>query len=540
MKRRKNYKVLFSFVLCCLLGACQSSAVKNQQKSATPAKAAIKINLGADPQTLDPRKARDLHAVTLVKMLFEGLTRVGKNDLPELALARSVEISEDLKRFTFNLRYSEWSNGDPLTANDFVYAWKKVLDPQFLAENAQQLYVIKNAKAVKEGKLSAEELGAKAIDPMTLEVELENPTPYFLELMAFPVSFPVCQKVDEENAHWAESVSTYICNGPFKLKEWKHQDAITAEKNEYYWDVNHVHLNEIEMVMVQEDAELKMYRKKELNWVGSPLSTLSLEALPELKKNGEVKAKSILGTYFLRANTEKVPFDNVKIRRAFALAMQREEIVEHVTQGGQTVATGLVPLSLGLQKQHYFEDGATDQARALFDEGLKEEGLSLEKMPEITYSYIAGERNHLIAQTLQQQWSKVLGVKVHLESIERKVFIDKLSKQDYHLAAGSWLADYNDPINFLEVFKYKKASTNNTNWENEEYAELLDRSSTILDPDARLKILSQSEKILMEEMPIMPIFYYTMLYVHENSLKDVVLTSLGNLDFKWAYLENGQ
>jgi oligopeptide transport system substrate-binding protein len=156
------------------------------------------------------------------------------------------------------------------------------------------------------------------------------------------------------------------------------------------------------------------------------------------------------------------------------------------------------------------------------------------------YSYIAGERNHLIAQTLQQQWQKTLGVKVRLESIERKVFIDKLSKQDYDLAAGSWLADYNDPISFLEVFKYKTATTNNTNWENEKYSELLDLSSTIVDPDERMQILAQSEKILMDQMPIMPIFYYTMLYVHENGLKDVVLTSLGNLDFKWAYLENAK
>ncbi|HSX12553.1 MAG TPA: peptide ABC transporter substrate-binding protein, partial [Rhabdochlamydiaceae bacterium] len=318
----------------------------------------------------------------------------------------------------------------------------------------------------------------------------------------------------------------------------KHQDQITTEKNELYWDVKNVRLNEIEMVMVQEDTELKMYRKKQLDWVGSPLSTLSLEALPELKKNKEVHSKPILGTYFVRINVEKPPFNNLKIRQAFSLAIQRSEIVAHVTQGEQIPATGLVPLSLGLQKQPYFEDGAADQARALLQEGLKECKLTLEQLPQITYSYNAGERNHLIAQTVQEQWNKALGIKIHLESVERKVLFDKLSKQDYQLAAGSWIADYNDPINFLEVFKYKKATTNNTNWENREYVELLDHSATVLDPDRRLQVLAQGEKILMEEMPIMPIFYYTMLYVHENQLKDVVLTSLGNLDFKWAYLEN--
>ncbi len=537
MKKGKKYQTLLCLILCCVLGACHSPTPKSGFKQT---KTGITINLGAEPQTLDPRKARDLHAVTLVKMLFEGLTRVGKNDQPELALARSVEISPDLKKYTFCMRYSEWSNGEPLTANDFVYAWKKVLDPQFVSENAQQLYVIKNAKAIKESRLPLDELGVRALDPMTLEVELECPTPYFLELMAFPVSFPICQKIDEENPHWAESVATFVCNGPFKLKEWKHQNYIKAEKNSFYWDAAHVQLKDIEMVMVQEDAELKMYRKKELAWVGSPLSTLSLEALPELKKNGEVHTKPILGTYFLRANVEKPPFNNVKVRKAFSLAIQRSEIVQHITQGDQVPATGLVPLSLGLQKEPYFEDGATDRARALFDEGLQESGLTLEQMPQIVFFYRASERNHLITQALQQQWYKTLGVKVRLEAVERKVFFDRLSKQDYQLAAGDWLADYNDPINFLEVFKYKTATTNNTNWENEEYTQLLDRSAMILDPDQRAELLSKSERILIDEMPIMPIFYYTLLYMQENRLKDVVLTSLGNLDFKWAYLENAE
>lgn len=534
----KKSKIFLLCVLCSLLAACQSASVKKAQKMKAPLAAAIKINLGADPQTLDPRKARDLHAVTLTKMLFEGLTRVGKNDLPELALARSVEISPDLKKYTFYMRYSEWSNGEPLTASDFVYAWKKVLDPQFLSENAQQLYLIKNAKAVKEGTLPSDALGVQAIDPMTLEVELENPTPYFLELLAFPIAFPVSQKVDEENPQWMQSASNYVCNGPFKLKEWKHQDQITTVKNELYWDAKQVRLDEIELVMVQEQTELKMYKKKELDWVGSPLSILPLEALPELKKNGEVRSKPILGTYFLRVNVDHAPFDNLKIRRAFSLAIQRSDIVTHVIQGEQSPATGLVPVSLGLQKEPYFEDGAVELAQSLLQEGLKECQLTLEQLPTIVYSYNSGERNHLIAQAIQEQWHKILGVKVRLEAVERKVLFDKLSKQDYQLAAGSWLADYHDPINFLEVFKYKKATTNNTNWENKEYTELLDHSSTIVDPDRRLEFLAQSEKILMEEMPIMPIFHYTMLYLHENGLKDVVLTSLGNLDFKWAYLEN--
>lgn len=528
MKQSKIYQIC---VLLVLIFGCQP------RKNA-PECAKVTLNIGSDPHTLDPRKARDTCCSTLMKMFFEGLTRIGKQDLAELALARSVEISEDLRKYVFSIRYSEWSNGEPLTASDFVYAWKKVLDPKYPADNAFQLYVIKNAKAVKAGQMSPDLLGVRALDPMTLEVVLEDPTPYFLELMAFPIFFPVCQKIDEENSHWAESAQAYVCNGPFLLKEWKHQDCLVAEKNNTYWDANRVKLSILEMVMVPEETELKMYRKNQLDWAGSPLSTLSVDALPELKRKREVNIKPILGTYFLRVNTQKPPFNHVKMRKAFALAAERSEIVKHITQGGQIPATGLVPLSFGLQKEPYFQDGAKEEATRLFKEALEENGLSLESLPPITLSYKTEERNHLIAQALQEQWHKAFGVRIQLESVEKKVYFDRLSKQDYQLASGSWIADFNDPVNFLEVFKYKKNSTNNTCWHHDEYTQLLDLSSKIMDPDKRLAVLVESEKILIDHMPMIPLFHFTMLYLQNGSLKDVVLSSLGNLDFKWAYLEN--
>lgn len=532
MKSKISFALL-SLIL--VLGACQSS---NTKSSLTKQSECVKINLKDDPKTLDPRKSREIISITIMKMFFEGLTRIGKNDQPELALARSVEISEDLKKYTFTLRYSEWSNGEPLTANDFVYAWKKVLDPQFLSDNAYQLYVIKNAKSVKEGKLPANALGIRAIDPMTLEVELENPTPYFLELMAFPIAFPVSQKTDEENPKWSESSSSYVCNGPFRLTQWKHQDLIAAEKNLFYWDASHVKLKQLELVMVAEETELKMYRKKQLDWAGSPISVLPLDALPELKKTKGMHSKPLLGTSFIRINVEKAPFNNLKMRKAVSLAVNRSEIVEHVALGGQIPATGLVPLSLSLQSTPYFKDGDLDTASALFEEALKEEGISAEEMVPITLTYITGERNHLVAQTLQQQWRQAFGIKVQLEAIERKVYLDRLGKLDYQLAMGSWIADYNDPINFLEVFKFKKATTNNTGWENPRYIQLLEESSKIMDPDERQKVLAQSERLIMEQMPIIPVYHFTMLYMQNDKLKDVVLSSLGNIDFKWAYLDN--
>jgi len=494
----------------------------------------LRINLASEPQTLDPRAARGLSDLTLMRMFFEGLTRIGKEEKPELALASKVDISEDLKTYTFHLRAANWTNGEPVTAEDFAYAWKKILDPKFPSDSAFQLYVIKNAKAVKQATAPIDALGVQVVDAQTLKVELEQPTPYFLELVASPCFFPVHKKTDETNTHWMENASSYVSNGPFSLAEWKHQNCILAKRNPTYWDSQAVALSEIEMVMVKEETELKMFEKRELDWAGSPLSALPVDALRELKSGKHLHVKPSLGTYFLRANVEKPPFDNPKIRWAFALAIHRQAIVEHVTQGNQIPATSIVPISMHLQNEPYFQDGDVEMARSLFKAILSELKISKEEFPEVVLTYAMNERNHLIAQALQQQWFEALGVHVRLEGIERKVYFDRLSKKDYQLSSGNWLADFNDPINFLEVFKYKATGTNNTQWEDPNYTELLDDSMRLSDLEKRKQILRHSERILMDAMPVIPLYHYTLLYLKDDKLKDVVLTSMGQVDFKWV------
>ncbi len=516
-------------VLSVLVFAGCNSPQKPQHKETS-----ARVNIGNDPNTLDPRKARDLFSQTLSRMLFEGLTRVGKNEKAELALAESVSFSADLIKYTFHLKDASWSNGDPVTAFDFVYAWKTLLKPEFPSDAAFQLYVIKNAKAAKEGNAGIDTVGMRALDEKTLEVELEYPVPYFLELTAIPAFFAVNAHIDQINPQWAESPSSFVCNGPFRLQEWKHNDCIIAAKNPSYWDAASVQLPKIEFVMVGDDTELKMFEKGELDWAGSPLGTLPVEAIHSLKKEHLLQTKEMLGTYFIRVNTECHPFHDALVRKAFALAINRQDVVDHVTQGNQIPASGLVPLSLGLQNKPYFQDNAVEEARRLFSDALSRLQLDVKTFPEIKLLYASNERNHLIAQAIEQQWYKAFGIHVKLESCERKVYFDRLSKQDYQLASSSWIADFNDPINFLDVFRYKKGSSNNTLWENVHYAELLQRSATEANSKERLQLLQQSEKLLIEEMPILPIFYFTMLYVQQPHLKDVVLSSMGVVDFKWA------
>ncbi len=517
------------------LASCGSDRKPHQQAACN----LIRLNLNDEPQSLDPRKARQLNSLTVAKMLFEGLTRINNRDRTELALAESIVISPDRKTYTFHLRPSVWSNNDPVTAEDFAYAWKKILDPQFPSDGAFHLYVIQHAKEAKEGKVSLDEVGIRVIDEQTLEVTLVEPTPYFLGLTSFPAFFPVNHRVDQETPHWAEHAQGYVCNGPFSLELWKHHDQLLVMKNPLYWDANQVHLDGVQFVMVKDETAFLMYEKKELDWIGSPFSTLPVDLLKMLREQEALQVKEALATYFLRCNTLAAPFNHPKIRKAFAMAAYRKDIVEHVTQGNQLPATGLVPLSMGLSAKPYFNDGDVVTARQLFVEGLEELKLSKQVVETVSLVYRATERNHLIAQALQQQWHDAFGVRIQLEAVEGKVYMDRISRQDYQLIASDWFADFNDPINFLEVFKQKQSGSNNTHWENKNYAQLLDASTQMGDREKRKQILAQSEQILIEEMPIIPLFHYTMLYTSRPEIRNVVVSSLGGVDFKWASIDSG-
>lgn len=524
----------FVLLLLLLFSACYPP---KQPPSSEKGPIAVRINLESEPSTLDPTKARDLTSLNIIRTLFEGLTHINQANMPELALAKSVAISEDLKTYTFYLRESFWSNHDSLTAHDFVYAWQKILTPDFPGDNAYQLYVIRGAKEARAGTLPLQEIGVRALDDYTLEVQLENPTPYFLELVSFPAFFPINQKVDKENPNWAQNANSFVCNGAFSLAKWEHQHLLTLERNPLYWEADKTQLDEIHFAMVSVETELRMFEKGDLDWAGSPLSSLPIDALLTLKEERGLQSKPLLGTCFLRCNLSHPILSSLSMRKALALAIKRQDLVNHVLQGGQLPATGLVPCSMGLRETPYFADGAQEDARVYFTTALTELGKTMKSLPEITLLFPASNRNHLVAQTIQQQWFEAFGIRVRLEPVEKKVYFDRISKMNYDLAISSWSADFNDPINFLEVFKFRTSGTNNTGWEDPEYMALLDASYKEMDYDARKQLLANGEKILMEALPIIPIFQYSMLFLSDQRLKDVVITPMGTIDFRWAHME---
>lgn len=494
----------------------------------------LRIAADDDPQTLDPRKVRDLASATYMHMLFEGLMQVDAEGTIIPGIAEAVDISNDQKTYTFHLRESVWSNGDPLTAQDFVDTWKGVLDPTFTAPNAYQLFVIKGAKAAKEGKGTLEDVAVTAPSPMTLVVELEHPVPYFLDLTAAHFYFPVHSSWRKETGD--HSASKWVSNGPFVVESWKHHNELVATKNSNYWDGSSVRLDKIVSITIDSPTSLQLFETGKLDWAGSPLSEIPAEALATLKRQHQLKIAPAAGTHWLRVNTEKPPLNNLKMRKAFSYAIDRKALVDHVLQGNQAAAMGIVPPSLRLQNAPYFEDHDIPKAWYMFQEGLKELGMTKEDLPAITLCYGNSERNHKIAQTLQQQWNKAFGVEVHLQNCEGAVFYDKISHHDYQLATGSWFADFRDPSNFLEIFKSKGNSTNNTQWENERYAELLTLAAKEFYPEDRAKLLRNAERQLMEEMPVIPLFYSVFLYVKRPEVQGVYFSDLGYLDFRHAWI----
>jgi len=370
---------------------------------------------------------------------------------------------------------------------------------------------------------------------------LENPTPYFLELTAFYTYFPVDHKVAEANPKWAQDAGdSYVSNGPFKMTGWSHQDKITLEKNDQYWDAKNVNLTKVEMYMINDpNTELSMFDNGELDWAGSPFGTLPTDALKQLKDDGKLNVKPIAGTYWFKFNTEKPPLNNKNIRKALSYAINRQAIVDNITQGGQIPAMAAVPPSMIKEnKEGYYKDNDVAKAKEYLKKGLEELGLKDAKdLPPITVSYNTSEAHQKIAQAIQDMWKNELGVDVKLDNAEWKVYIDKLHKGDYMVGRMGWLGDFNDPINFLELFRDKDGGNNDTKWENPEFKQLLVDSAKESDATKRIDMLKKAEAIFMDEMPVAPVYFYTNVWVKKDNLKDVVVSGLGDVQLKWAHFE---
>lgn len=498
----------------------------------------LNLNITSEPPSLNPGTSTDTTSSAVLDQVFEGLMRVNLDGEPEEAMAESYEVSEDGKTYTFKIREdAKWTNGDPVTAEDFEYAWKWVLNPENAdTDYAYQLYVIKGAQDAKENGASLDDVGIKVVDEKTLEVELEQPTEYFLELTAFVTYYPVNKNVVSENPEWALDVSdAYVSNGPFKLVEWAHNDKIVLEKNENYWDADSVKLEQITMHMIgDESTALQMYESGELDWIGSPVDSIPLAAMQSLKDTGDLIIADQAALYYYTVNNDDEIVGNANIRKALAHAINRQAIIDNITQGEQKPAMALVPPSMFPEnEQGYFPDGDVEKAKEYLQAGLDE--LGLDELPTLSLSFNTSEAHAAIAQAVQDMWKQNLGIEIELNNEEWNVYLNSLGEGNYQIGRIGWLSDFNDAINFLEIFE-TVGGNNYTNWENEDYKKLIADSRAELDPAKRLEILKQAEEIFMEELPIIPVYFYTNVYSKKDYVEGVVVQPVGSFNLKWGYI----
>lgn len=520
--------VLSSLVTTLILLSC-SGPVQHTQKT-------LKLNISSDPPSLDPRRPADTTSITVLSMCFDGLMRRDENGGITPSLAETYFISDDGKRYTFHLKKTFWSDGKPLTALDFENSFKMILSPSFPSEYAQDLYVIKNGKGAKEGVTTIDSIGVKALDDYTLSIELEYHLPYFIDMLASHSFYPIpSHKLNDSANESFKSAADYVCNGPFKIKVWKHHDMIQLEKNSLYHDIEKVMIEKIDLYIVEsESTQLGMFDNKEIHWAGSPLSALPSDALCQLSKRDDFYSYPLCATYYYIFNTSAAPFNNSHIRKAFSYAINRHQIIDHILQGKQLTATSLIPPAMGEIFSSCFSDNDIEAAKNELQLGLKEMHIELQDLPAIKLSYNTNSAHHIIAQAIQEQWLKALGVKVELENMEWKVFLDHLYSGAFQIARMGGVASFNDPTTFLKDFQYAETRVNQSKWSDPEFSRLIDLSDQIQDASKRKEILRDAEEILLNDMPIAPIYFYTGSYLKKAELKGVSVSDLGEIDFKYA------
>lgn len=499
----------------------------------------LKLNNNSEPGYLQPGLARGTHDSWVLEHVMEGLTKKGVDGAVEPGIAASWDISEDGLTYTFHLRDAKWSNGDAVTAHDFEYEWKWVLDPANASEYAYQIAdYIKGAEAYNSGTGSIDDVAIKALDEKTLEVTLAAPTGYFLDLLNFYTYYPVNQKVQEANPDWYKEAATYVSNGAFKLAEWSHKESIVLKKNENYYNAEAIKLEEVQMAIVEEASTAwQMFQSDDLDLV-YPLPTdvipvLAAQDAPEFVIGTE------LGTYYYNVNTTLKPFTNAKIRKALSMAIDREAIVEHVSQGGEIPATGLTPPGIPDVSGDYNANQGNlieynpEAAKALLAEGLAEEGLS--KL-SFTLLYNVSEAHKKIAEAVQEMWKKHLDVDITLEVVEFQIKLDREVALDYQVSRAGWLGDYVDPMTFVDMF-VTGGGNNNTGWGNAEYDRLVKEAKATADNDIRMPNMHKAEKLLMDEMPIIPVYFYSKPYALNTKVKGIYQPINRYPQFHYAYIE---
>lgn len=543
----------------------EGAVANNAQQTATKS-FDLNVCVASEPQTIDPALNSAVDGAIMAQHFFEGLMKwadSGKpvNDKGNMNYAELVNgqassyqkvVNDDgTVTYTFKIRPdAKWSDGKAVTANDFVYSWRRLADPNTAADYCYMIDMVKGYAEVNSGEADPSTLAVSAPDASTFEVVLTYDCPYFLEICAFPAAFPVREDiVSAEPDTWTTSNGSknYITNGPWKMAEWVHDSYIKMVPNEYHYDVANLGPDSITFrLMADSNAMLAGFRSNDLQYINQ----VPVDETPSLIASGELDIVDYIGTYYVSYQTQAEPFDDWRVRKAFTLTIDSKYIVEQITQSGQVPATGFVPAGVYDANPtgddfrtvggDYWEAPLTDEiyqknceeARQLLADAGYPNG---EGFPVVTYLYNTGDAHKAVGEALQQMWQKALNVTVQLQNQEWNAFLETRKNGDFQVARNGWIADYNDPISFLDMW-LTGGGNNDGQYSNPEYDAAIKEAKSSADPAVRMAAMHRAEDIIMgEDWALGPIYFYTNSYMMKENIKGAFYTPLGYYIFGYTY-----
>ena len=471
---------------------------------------------GAEPGTLDPHQARGVPAANILRDLYEGLVSISPTGEVEPGNAADWTISDDKLTYTFELRAdARWSNGEPVTAQDYVYGLRRAVDPATASPYAQLHTPIEHAAAIIDGDRPPDSLGVRAVDDHRLEITLAEPTPYFLGTLAHPSSFPVYAPAVEAHGDAFTQPGNAVTNGAYTMDAWRVNSRISLVRNDAYWDDADTAIDRVEYYpIVDANSELSRYQAGELDWASMiPPSRLDAarEHIPD-----QLQIEPTLGVYYYGLNVRRAPFkDAPELRQALSMAIDREVIVDKITRGGEIPAYGWIPPAVDGYEGARFEwaDLPADEREARARELYREAGYSEDEPLQLEIRYNSNEANKKIASVIQAMWRRVLGAEVELRNEEWKVFLDAVrSGRDTEAYRLAWIGDYDDPNTFFELMN-SGFGLNGTGYASDAYDRLQEKQAHMPDGAERDEVMHAAEARLLADSPVIPIYFYTSKYL---------------------------
>lgn len=516
-----------------------SNGTQNNTKENTNYKKII-YSLSSEPETFDPGLNVYARSSIVLQNMFKGLYKTSPDDTSVPALVDNYTVDETGCIYTFTLKENlKWSDGKDLTAADFEYAWKRVLDPDTASGASWYLYYIKNAEAYNNGEANRDDVGVKVIDERTLEVTLENPTAYFLDLLCVSSYMPLRQDIVESNENWTQNASTLVSNGPFMVKEIKPKEKLVLVKNPYYVDADNVKLDELEIIYIESsESELAAYMNGDVD----VSDNISPEAMTRYLNTPEYFVKNRIGTQYYDINCSVEPFTDARVRKALSMALDRDIIIKNIIQSTAESAYGFVPYSIPyapIGGKEYrdvvgplFEYNVEEAKKLLSEAGFP----NGEGFPPINFITFSSQGAKDTAQAIQSMWKQNLGIETSITTFESKVYWDEVHEGRFDVAYDGWTGDYPDPMTVLDLFTLKNTeeSTRWTGPEAEKYDSLIKENLTLNDNEKRYKNFEEAEKILMDEMVVIPIYHMNDDYLVKPHVKGVLKSYIGHTIFEYA------